>query len=109
MSEFQDELSNCEREPIHVPGQIQSHGFLIVVDYNYKISHCSDNISGLFPEDGTKLLGRSLQHIELLIGNNYSSGFIADLISSGTTNKSFEQINPYKITIKGDDYYLIIS
>src|SRR5690606_3708421 len=70
---------------------------------------CSDNISGLFPEDGTKLLGRSLQHIELLIGNNYSSGFIADLISSGTTNKSFEQINPYKITIKGDDYYLIIS
>ncbi|RZK16936.1 MAG: hypothetical protein EOO43_14000, partial [Flavobacterium sp.] len=32
MSNFQVDLSNCDREPIHIPGRIQSHGFLIVLD-----------------------------------------------------------------------------
>ena len=32
MSELSMDLSNCDREPIHVPGAIQPHGVLVVVD-----------------------------------------------------------------------------
>ena len=37
-------LTNCEHEPIHIPGSIQSHGFLIgVKDEDYIIDFCSAN------------------------------------------------------------------
>ncbi|MBC7615755.1 MAG: GAF domain-containing protein [Pedobacter sp.] len=109
MSEFQVDLTNCDREPIHIPGQIQPHGFLIVLDQQYNISHCSDNISNLFPETGVNIIGLTLQYIELLIGGDYPLGFITNLISLGKINKSFEQSNPLKIDISGKDYYLIVS
>lgn len=109
MSEFQVDLSNCDREPIHIPGQIQSHGVLIVVDQEYNISHCSDNLSNVFPGAGADLIGRSLHYIELFIGNDHPAGFITNLINLGKTNKSFEQINPLKMDISGKAYYLIIS
>ncbi|CAN5252561.1 ATP-binding protein [soil metagenome] len=32
MENFQVDLSNCDREPIHIPGKIQSHGFLLAYD-----------------------------------------------------------------------------
>jgi len=109
MSEYQDDLNNCDREPIHIPGQIQSHGFLIVVDHEFKISHCSDNISGLIPEAVINLIGRSLQDFELLLGAGQPSGFIANLINAGKTNEGFDQINPYNLNIGGNAFYLIIS
>src|SRR5690606_17841270 len=109
MSESQGDLNNCDQEPIHIPGKIQSHGFLIVVDLKHTITHCSDNISGLLPEAGLNLLGRSLQYLEQLIGNNHPLGFITDLINLGKANKSFEQVNPYKVVINNRAYYLIIS
>lgn len=37
-------LTNCENEPIHIPGSIQPHGFLIGIDENSKkITFCSGN------------------------------------------------------------------
>src|SRR5690606_16708940 len=109
MSEFQDDLNNCDQEPIHIPGQIQSHGFLIVVDTKYNISHCSDNITRLFPELGINILGQPLQFLEQLIGDNYPPVFIADLLSLGKDNQSFEQVNPYKLVVADNAYYLILS
>ena len=34
MNTDQVDLTNCDKEPIHIPGRIQSHGFLIAVDVN---------------------------------------------------------------------------
>jgi len=37
-------LTNCEHEPIHIPGSIQPHGFLIGIDEDSrKITFCSKN------------------------------------------------------------------
>lgn len=37
-------LTNCEHEPIHIPGSIQPHGFLIGIDESSKIiTFCSEN------------------------------------------------------------------
>lgn len=109
MSEFKVDLSNCDHEPIHIPGQIQSHGFLIVLDQQGKVSHCSDNASIFLGKNQAELLGRPLQDVELLIGGGYDPGFINDLLSFGKIHKSFEQINPFKLEISRKPYYLIIS
>ncbi|SIQ49345.1 GAF domain-containing protein [Pseudacidovorax sp. RU35E] len=36
-------LENCDREPIHVPGSIQSHGALLAFDPGRRLAYCSVN------------------------------------------------------------------
>ncbi|MFN8347953.1 MAG: ATP-binding protein [Spirosomataceae bacterium] len=36
-------LQDCESEPIHVPGSIQSHGFLLALDAALHVVYCSAN------------------------------------------------------------------
>jgi two-component system, chemotaxis family, sensor kinase Cph1 len=37
-------ITNCEDEPIHIPGSIQPHGFLLgVKKETLKIIYCSEN------------------------------------------------------------------
>jgi light-regulated signal transduction histidine kinase (bacteriophytochrome) len=38
------DLSNCDREPIHVPGTIQPHGFLVALTAGWVVSKVSANI-----------------------------------------------------------------
>lgn len=37
------DLSNCDREPIHIPGFIQSHGALLAFDSGLRLTHVSAN------------------------------------------------------------------
>lgn len=109
MSEFKVDLTNCDRELIHIPGRVQSHGFLIVVDSACIIQYISDNvksvIAGFSPYDA---LGKPINYIESLLGN-HQQNFIKLLINMGRAGNNFEQVNPFQINISGTDYYLIIS
>lgn len=109
MSGFKADLTNCDIEPIHIPGQIQSHGFIIVIDTAMIIQFHSNNISNLIPQAADIFIGESIDYIERLFGQTYQPDFIKQLISSGKTNKEFQRINPVPITISGTQYYLIIS
>ncbi len=109
MADFEVDLTNCDREPIHIPGQIQSHGFLLVVDSHLKIRFFSDNIVAFIPGVSDNLLGKPLQYIESLIGNTDQPDFITQLINVGKLKNSFEQINPFKVEISGITCSLIIS
>lgn len=40
-------LENCDREPIHIPGSIQSHGVLVAVDASGLVRHASGNAQAL--------------------------------------------------------------
>jgi chemotaxis family two-component system sensor kinase Cph1 len=40
-------LENCDREPIHIPGQIQSHGAMLVFDLQGIATHVSANARAL--------------------------------------------------------------
>jgi light-regulated signal transduction histidine kinase (bacteriophytochrome) len=54
------DLSNCELEQIHLPGSIQPHGALLVLDASgLRITRVSENI-GRFLAPGQDLLGRPL-------------------------------------------------
>jgi light-regulated signal transduction histidine kinase (bacteriophytochrome) len=53
------DLSNCEQEPIHIPGRIQSHGVLLAFGADGRLSHRSANaaamLGGLAPALGQPL------------------------------------------------------
>jgi chemotaxis family two-component system sensor kinase Cph1 len=103
------DLTNCDTEPIHIPGQIQSHGFLIAIDQGGIIKFHSENIADFLKGVPGNLLGRSVNDIEQKLGPDTKPGFIQNLIILARTNKSFEQINPLQLTIQGNPFYLIIA
>lgn len=107
--DFQVDNSNCDREPIHIPGQIQAHGFLIVVDQLSVIRYLSENVANFIPGATTDLLGKPIQNVEILFKNVHQPNFITQLINFGKANKTFDQTNPFIIDINGVSFYLIIS
>lgn len=63
MSEPVD-LTNCDREPIHVPGSIQSHGWLITTDRRGRtIRRHSANLGTLFGGPGADWAGRAFEDL----------------------------------------------
>ncbi len=58
------DLTNCDREPIHVPGSIQPHGVLLAfVEPALTIVSASANAAALLGTDGDPLIGRALDTI----------------------------------------------
>lgn len=102
------DLTNCDREPIHIPGKIQSHGFLIVINRNDIIVYHSDNIASFIPDIEPNLLGKHINTVEPIIGKNEPPNFINQLTTFGKVN-GFEQINPFNTDIRGRAFHLIIS
>ncbi len=65
-------LTNCEQEPIHIPGSIQPHGFLIAIDTNFTVRYASGNIK----DYALLSVGEILQKpIEILIGTHQMAEF----------------------------------
>lgn len=57
-------LTNCDQEPIHIPGSIQPHGFLIGADLSsFRILFCSGNIHEFLSLTHQQLLGKSLREV----------------------------------------------
>ena len=54
------DLSNCDREPIHIPGRVQSFGALIAVASDWIVRHVSANVSDVLGLDAPALLGTHL-------------------------------------------------
>ncbi len=53
-------LTNCEQEPIHIPGSIQPHGFLLgLKQYSLIIDYCSANTAQYINLFHSQLLGRA--------------------------------------------------
>ncbi|MFB9107444.1 ATP-binding protein [Flavobacterium gyeonganense] len=70
-------LTNCEHEPIHIPGKIQPHGFLIGLTSERKIDYCTNNISSFIGISYTEVIGKNL----------------IDVFGTKAENQIFEYIN----------------
>jgi light-regulated signal transduction histidine kinase (bacteriophytochrome) len=58
------DLSNCEREPIHVPGSIQPRGVLLAVtEPDLVVEQVSENLTDLVGVDPADALGRRLPDV----------------------------------------------
>ena len=63
------DLSQCEREPVHIPGAIQPHGALLVVDpARLSIICVSDNVEAILGVAPGDLLGHSLASLAGVAG-----------------------------------------
>ncbi|CAN1210598.1 ATP-binding protein [Tumidithrix helvetica PCC 7403] len=91
LNEFEPvNLTNCDREPIHIPGSIQPHGFLLILSEPdlqiVQVSQNTQEILGIAPED---LLDRPL--------GNFIASDRLDAVR-GCLDLSFEHINPLPLT-----------
>ena len=109
MSNYQVNLTNCDTEPIHIPGGIQSHGFLLVVNQQFTITHYSDNIFGYVTGLNETLLGQPIGHLESFLGTSFQPGFLTTLLKSVSSAEDFERSNPVPIEISELPFYLIIA
>ena len=56
------DLSNCDREPIHIPGSIQPHGVLLALEpHTLKVVQVAGNTKQLLGLDHADILGRELE------------------------------------------------
>lgn len=53
------DLTNCDKEPIHILGKVQDHGVLLVCDSAKAITQHSDNIDKLFSSDES-IIGKKI-------------------------------------------------
>ena len=80
------DLTNCDREPIHIPGAIQPHGVLLVLHQStLEIVQVSRNTQGLLGPAPEELLGQPLSSL-------FSDQQIQQIQQCLTEN--FESINP---------------
>ncbi|MFD1255279.1 ATP-binding protein [Mucilaginibacter terrae] len=109
MTDYQVDLTNCDLEPIHIPGKVQSHGFLLAVDSNAIITYASESVSAYLPIEVSRLLGKNIAEVESLLQKDESSGFINQMLQLGRHAKSFDTINPIRLDIGGSSFNLIMS
>ena len=65
MSDVRDQvdLTNCDREPIHIPGLIQPFGFLLALSSDWLIARASANTAAFIDLPPEALLGRPVLEI----------------------------------------------
>lgn len=93
MAEMADkvDLTNCDREPIHIPGAIQPHGVLLVLhESTLEILQVSRNTQALLGAAPQELLGQPLSSL-------FNEAQIQQMWQCLT--EEFESINPLELSI----------
>ena len=57
------DLTNCDREPIHIPGSVQPFGFMLAVLSDFTICMASDNVGDFLGSEVADLLQRPLSTV----------------------------------------------
>jgi light-regulated signal transduction histidine kinase (bacteriophytochrome) len=58
------DLTNCDREPIHIPGTVQSHGVLLVcIGHEQRVAHASENLQLMLSDAPEYVLGKPLTEV----------------------------------------------
>ena len=59
----QVDLTNCDREPIHVPGSVQPFGFLLALGADFTICVASENVSAYLGLEHFEIFQRRLSDV----------------------------------------------
>ncbi|MBX9258275.1 GAF domain-containing protein [Desmonostoc muscorum CCALA 125] len=93
---FEVDLTNCDREPIHIPGSIQPHGVLLALkEPELIILQCSNNTYSLFGISPEQLLNQPLSNFL----ESEQINFLQDCLSQ----QDLQIVNPLEFTIKSGD------
>ena len=99
------DLATCEREPIHIPGSIQPHGVLLVLDArDLTVEQASENAESMLGVMATQALGQPLAYIlgadaaNALRGGltaalpRSRAGYLGTIAVSGGSGRSFHAV-----------------
>ncbi|UHG90467.1 ATP-binding protein [Spirosoma oryzicola] len=101
------DLTNCDREPIHILGSIQSYGYLLAIQPDtYSIVHASDNIAELLGSSPDQLMGKPLDRA--LAETNLPVNALIEFLNVGRRNGSWEGLNPQAFTLNETSWNLIV-
>lgn len=104
---FQVDLTNCEREPIHIPGRIQAHGYLIVVQpSDYSIVQASENTVNLSGVPAEALIGQRVEAV--LAATDVPDSTLLEILNVAMRNRRPESLNPYRLEINGEPMNLVL-
>ena len=107
--DFKADLSNCDREPIHIPGKIQSHGILLALDKkSLLVTHVSDNINSYFPLSTAAVLDKSFAAFAEAAGINTEDNNLNGFIHNRLINKDAK--NGLIVTMHDNrEFYLVVN
>ncbi|MGI4749641.1 MAG: ATP-binding protein [Janthinobacterium lividum] len=109
MKPYHVDLTNCDQEPIHIPGKIQAHGFLVAVDNEtYIISFISENTKAYLGKEAAYFLGKPISHLESFF-KSADQNQLTNLLIFFKNGKNADSINPYPIHIDQNKFNLILS
>lgn len=57
------DLTNCDREPIHIPGAIQPIGFLVALTADWQVARVSANIGDFLDQSPEAMVGALIQDL----------------------------------------------
>lgn len=84
------DLTNCDREPIHLLGAVQPFGFLLAVSHvDWRIERASQNISDWLGAHATDLLGRPLDSVVIADAVHAIRGNLQIAVMGDTTARMF--------------------
>lgn len=113
-AEFHVDLTNCDREPIHLLGAIQPVGFLIAVSTDWIIARVSANLGEFLPFDAQAAIGTPLTQLLPPKLVHDLRNRVAYLISPDTVERMFgcqisENGPPFDIAIHNSRGQIIIE
>lgn len=103
------DLLNCEREPIHIPGKIQRHGFLLAIDTSSRIKYCSENIHEYLSVTAEVVLNNPVIILDKYFKKKDRPDLFLRFIQDGVKTENWEFTNPFLLMIKNQPFHLIIS
>lgn len=91
---FDQLLASCDDEPIQIPGAIQPHGVLLVVDEaTWQVGQLSANADVLLASPAARLAGLSIEHVLGEAG--------AAQVREAATFESLDEVNPLSVLLHG--------
>ncbi len=95
------DLTNCDQEPIHIPGLIQPHGLLFVLqEPQLKILQVSNNTSQTLGIQPQKILGKEIK--DFLLPEQYQ-------LIQESLSQDLEKVNPIALAIKAQERELFFE
>jgi light-regulated signal transduction histidine kinase (bacteriophytochrome) len=89
------DLTNCDKEPIHVPGAIQPHGVLLVLrEPQLTVTHVSENAPELLGMPAQRLLGARFGELV--------EPSVRESLETSLRGERLKQLNPLKVVWRVD-------
>ncbi|RYD83164.1 MAG: GAF domain-containing protein [Sphingobacteriales bacterium] len=107
--DFKADLTNCDREPIHIPGKIQPHGMLLALDKkSLVVTHVSSNAADYFNVDPSAILDKPFLDFTKNAGINTENNNLSGFINNRSINPETE--NSLIITTNdGRNFYMVVN